>query len=119
MVKTFFKLFLFFSFTLFISSCVVDSYSDMMQARDEYNECLKSFNNNKDNCNHLKYKYNYTAQDYVNEAEDFWDHFDVERSKNNSRKHTITFKSNPFKSDPLRIFKKPGKDFLPNEIKEP
>jgi len=44
----------------------------MMQSQDEYNECLNSFNNNKDNCNHLKYKYNYTAQDYVNEADDFW-----------------------------------------------
>ena len=44
----------------------------MMQSQDEYNECLNSFNNNKDNCNHLKYKYNYIAQDYVNEADDFW-----------------------------------------------
>ena len=73
MVKTFFKLFLFFSFTTFITSCAVtSSYSNMMQSQDEYNECLNSFNNNKDNCNHLKYKYNYIAQDYVNEADDFW-----------------------------------------------
>jgi len=72
MVKIFFKLFLFFSFTTFISSCVVDSYSDMTQAEKEYNECLNSINKNKDDCYHLKYKYNYTVHDYVNDADDFW-----------------------------------------------
>lgn len=79
MVKTFFKLFLFFSFTTFITSCAVtSSYYDMRQAQHEYNECLNMIN--KDNCNYQKYNYQFKAEKYVTDADEafIWEFLGLE-----------------------------------------
>jgi len=72
MVKTYFKLFLFFAFTTFITSCVPYSYQDMTQAELNYKDCLKRAKKNKEFCDNLKYEYQIKAEDYAKDAEDFW-----------------------------------------------
>ena len=72
MVKTFLILFLFFSFTIFISGCVPYSYQDMTQAELNYKDCLKWAKKNKEFCDNLKYEYQIKAEDYAKDAEDFW-----------------------------------------------
>ena len=44
----------------------------MTEKEIEYKECLNTFKKNIDACDSLKYEYQITTDNYIKDAEDFW-----------------------------------------------